>query len=667
MEPKLCRVQSSYRQTIYLNYRPFIVVGVCLPEFLGTPSSFRPDVWIPIQPFRDRYVSWTARAVQRDVPLVRVYARLVDGVTPQRAFSELAGIARGLDETYPRQDEPRRLRLEKATWIDPASRLGEMPTIRLMVIAVTILLLLVCANTSNLLLALARGREREINVRAVLGASPAGLLRLVLIETTLIAGTAGVISLLLAGPASSRLGSYFARPSVWGENVARIASVDGRVLLWSFLATALAGLLIGSLPAWRSSRRNLMGTLRSSGTGAGTQPKTLFGWRLPELQSALVASQVTLTVVLLVVAGLVLRTLIFVNQLDPGFDYDRLIVTHISTSSTDLTPEQRDLFFRDMARELSQEPWIESATIADYPLLSPHPSTPMRLEGQSEEATLVYSKVIPGFFEALGIEVLHGREFGPRDLQGGQDVAMVNQLLADRYFPKDRATGRKIWWPGMDGAEREFEIVGVVANTKIREFLSEPEPTVYFSYPQHRYPTGSAFIVSTRQDVTTSLTPLFQWLRAFEPHLAIVNVISYPDVVRGFLYTHRMNAELFSALGFLGIALAASGIFSVIALAVGRRRREISIRMSLGAQRRQIGSLMLRQGMLPVLTGVVVGLLISLPVARLTGTLLQGVSPSDPLTLFLGTGVIVLAALLAAVFPTVRATHIDPVRALRQE
>ncbi len=208
-------------QTIYLNYRPFIVVGVCLPEFLGTPSSFRPDVWIPIQPFRDRYVSWTARAVQRDVPLVRVYARLVDGVTPQRAFSELAGIASGLDETYPRQDEPRRLRLEKATWIDPASRLGEMPTIRLMVIAVTILLLLVCANTSNLLLALARGREREINVRAVLGASPAGLLRLVLIETTLIAGTAGVISLLLAGPASSRLGSYFARPSVWGENVAR--------------------------------------------------------------------------------------------------------------------------------------------------------------------------------------------------------------------------------------------------------------------------------------------------------------------------------------------------------------------------------------------------------------------------------------------------------------
>jgi len=217
-------------RTIFLNYRPFTVVGVASPRFLGTAASFRPDVWIPVAPFRDRYTGWAAAAEDRETPLVRVYARLRPGVGEEQGRAELAGVAAGLDEVYPRQKAPRRVRLEAATWIDPSSRLAETPTVRLMLLAAGVLLLLACANVANLLLSMALGRQREVCLRAALGASPCRLFRQVLLENVLLSGLAGGLSLLLAGPLAARLGSYFARPSVWGENVSREAAVDWRVV-----------------------------------------------------------------------------------------------------------------------------------------------------------------------------------------------------------------------------------------------------------------------------------------------------------------------------------------------------------------------------------------------------------------------------------------------------
>jgi ABC-type antimicrobial peptide transport system permease subunit len=210
---------SVLGRTIYLNFRPFTVVGVASPQFLGTAASFRPDVWIPFAPFRDRYTGWAAMAEDRDTPLVRVYGRLRTGVGEARARAGLASVAGGLDEAYPRKTRPRRIHLGRATWIDPSARLSETPTVRLMMVAAAVFLLLACANVANLLLSLSAGRQREISVRAALGASPGRLFRQVLTENVLLSGVAGGVALLLAGPASARLGSYFARPSVWGANV----------------------------------------------------------------------------------------------------------------------------------------------------------------------------------------------------------------------------------------------------------------------------------------------------------------------------------------------------------------------------------------------------------------------------------------------------------------
>jgi predicted permease len=644
------------------------VVGVASPQFLGTASDFRPDVWIPFAPFKDRYTGWAARAEDRDTPLVRVYGRLGAGVSQPRARAGLEVVASGLDEAYPRQTRPRRVHLGRATWIDPSARLSETPTVRLMMVAAAVFLLLACANVGNLLLSLATGRRREIAVRAALGASPGRLFRQVLAENVLLSGVAGGVGLLLAGPASARLGSYFARPSVWGANVSREASLDLQVLAFALALSLATGVVSGLMPALQAWSPNLVDALKAETHLSAGSTKRLWGRSAPGVSDMLVAAQAGLSVLLLVLAGLILRTLVSVGNLDPGFSYDRLVVTHISTSSTTLEATDRDRFFREIARQLGDEPWVRGATVADFPLLSQHRSAELRVEGQTDLVPLVYSKVLPGFFETLDVGILQGRGFVAGDEAGSRDVAVVNESLARRFFPGEEPVGRRVWWPDMDGAaERVFEIVGVVKDTKTQDFLAVPEPTVYFSYPQHDYPTGSALLVSVAGDPGASVPTLYRWLRDYEPHLAIVNVVPYPEVVRGLLYTHRMNAEMFSGLALLGLVLATVGVFSVVTLAVSRRTREIGIRMSLGARRRDIVRLVLRRALVPVVLGLGVGLAASFGATGLVRSLLHGVEPNDLLTLATGTAVLLAAAVSAACLPARRAASVDPMKALRHE
>ncbi len=654
-------------RTVHLNFRPFTVVGVMAPEFAGVAADFRPDVWIPIAPFKDRYVGWARRSDDRDVPLVRVFGRLGPGTSPEAASTELSAIAQGLEEAYPRTTTPRRVRLDEATWIDPKTRAQEWSTVRVMMIAAAGLLLLVCANVGNLLLSIASGRQQELTMRAALGASPGNLVGQVLMESLLLSTIAGGIALVVAVPASARLGSYFARPSVWGENVAREAGIDLRVVGFALTISVLVGALAGLLPAIRASRRDLVATLKAGGKSTEAA-KRIGGWRLPGARDLLVTAQVGLAVALLVVAGLVLRTFGSVRDLDPGFDYDSLVVTHLSTSSTTLQPEEREGFFREISERLTDEAWVRSATVADYPLLSPHPTMEFKLEGQDEASNLVYSRVIPGFFESLEIEATDGRTFAAGDVGGAPDVAIVNESLARRFFADGSVVGRRVWWPQSEGeADREFQIVGVVKDTKTRDFFADPEPTLYFSYPQFMYPTGSALVVSTHSDPRSTVLQLNRWLREFEPHLAIVNVVTYSDVVRGYQYTQRMNAELFSVLAFFGLGLAAVGIFSVMSLAVAARTREIGIRMSIGALPRDIGGLVLRRALVPVSLGLAAGIGVSFAATGLVESLLFGVEPNDPTALAVGALVLLLAALVATYLPARRAVRVDPVIALRHD
>lgn len=660
--------ESVVGTIVQLNYRPHVIVGVTAPDFLGSTAAFRPQVWIPFEPFRNRYTSWDTSAQNRDRPLVNVYGRLNAGVSGSIAGDELDALAAGLDDQIPLAQGPRRVRVHPVTWIDPSSRRTEQSTLRIMMVAAAGLLLLVCANVANLLLALTAGRTRELAVHSALGASPGKLARRVILENVLLAGGAGVVALLLAVPASARLGSYFARPSVWGENVPRVATIDLRVALFALGLAIATGLLAGLVPALRASRRDLVAVLRadsSRSVGGGVRGSAGVG-RRPRLQDVLITVQVALSVVLLVAASLVLRTLGAARDVDLGFAHDEMVASFISTSSTSVEVSDRQRFFEELAGRISDEPWVRMATVSDNAMLSPHASADLSTPGQGEPASVLYSKVHRNYFETLGITHVQGRLFTAGDSVGTPDVAVVNEAFVRRHPGEGEPVGQQVRWPGTaDAPERTFEIVGVVADAKTREVLAPPEPVLYLPYRQHNYGSGSALLIATRVSPEASVPLLYAWLREFEPHLAIINVLPYSEVVRGFLYVQRMNAELFSWLAGLGLCLAVIGVFSVTSLVVRRRTREIGVRMALGARSQDIRAVVVRQALTPVGLGLIIGLAISALGTRLVRSLLYGVEPTDPVALAAGLLVFALAALGAIYVPARRAMSVEPVEALR--
>jgi predicted permease len=411
----------------------------------------------------------------------------------------------------------------------------------------------------------------------------------------------------------------------------------------------------------------VLDTLKTDVVARTGSHRRVFGRRVPGAQDLLVTTQVALSVILLVVAGLVLRTLATVNGRDPGFAYDRMVAAQISTSSTEVAATDRGRFLMELARDLQQEPWVDAVAGAGNALLSPHSMMNTRFPGQEEPVPLVTSRANPGFFRNLEIEVLEGRPFAVGDTAGAPDVAIVNATLAAQYFPGQSPLGQPMWWPSPDGTQRRFEIVGVTGDVMARNFLIDPEPMAFVAGPQHPYGTSNALMITPSIDPSASVPMLYRWLRDYESFLAIINVLPYAEVVSGFVYTQRMNAELFSLLAVFALILASVGIFGVMSLTVTQRTREVGIRMAIGARRWDVGGMMIRQAMVPVVLGVGAGLAASLALTRLVRSLLFGVEPTDPATLVGGTTVLVLAALAAAYLPSRRAASVDPVTALRTE
>ncbi len=431
----------------------------------------------------------------------------------------------------------------------------------------------------------------------------------------------------------------------------------------------MAGLVAGVLPALRASRRNLVAALKTSGDAAHDDPDQRKRWGSRDL---LVSAQVGLSIVLLVLAGLVLRTLNHVARLDPGFEADHLVSSLVSISARDLTQEERILFYRNLLDRLNAEPWVRVASMSDYAPTGSRRSATLRLEGHDEPASLPFYAVHSGYFEALGLDVLRGRPLDARDKEDTPAVAVINEALARRFFEGENPIGRRMWWPGKEGtSERSFEIVGVARSMRGSDFFAEPDPLVYVSYPQsypqHRYNPGNTLAIATVVDPEAALPLIERLLRDFDPDLAIYNVLPYRDIVRGALYSQRMNAELFSVVALLGLALAAAGIFSVMNLAVTRRTREIGIRMAIGAHRTDIARLVIGKALTPVALGLTGGLLATLAMTRLVRSLLHGVQATDPLSFTAATGVLVAAALLAAYLPARRAAAVDPLTSLRSE
>jgi putative ABC transport system permease protein len=490
--------------------------------------------------------------------------------------------------------------------------------------------------------------------------------RQLLTESHLLSALAGGVALALAGPAGHRLSSYFARPSVWGANVARDIVVSPGVMIFAFAIAVATGVVTGLIPALRGAGRNPAesigaGATRSSTGGARRR-------RLPGTRDLLIAGQIAICVVLLFVAGLVLRTLEATRSVDPGFDTSQTLATYVSTSSMGVPIAERHRFYEDLIRRLDEVPWVVGATVAESAPLSGHPKLDLLPPDRSDPIQTTVARVWPGYFELLGMQIVRGRAFLVTDTVAATGVVVVNQTLAERMVGDADPLGRTLWLPGGEGEpDRGFEVVGVARDVRQVALLEDPGPVAYFSLPQVYSRPGNALVLKVRGDPAAAVGLLEQELHAVDTRLAILNTLSYRDVVSGSLYVQRMNAELFTVIAALGLLLAATGVLAVVALAVAARRREIGIRVAVGADWVAVTKAVAGPMGVAVLIGLGLGLVGSFGAMRLVGSLLWGVAAQDPTALAVGVGVLVVTTVLAAAVPLRRALRADPVVALRAE
>jgi predicted permease len=652
--------------TIYFNNEAYTIVGVAGPEFRGSSAGYRPQFWLPFEQYLRVYRPGPGTRENRETGSVIPIVRPSEGVSRAQARASLQSFARGLDSRTPLAQRTRRLVLEPATWISPETRDAEGSTTRIMMAAAGFLLLLACANVANLVLSAGARRHPEMAIRSAIGATRWRLVRQLVTESLLLSGSAGVAALMLAGPLAGRLSSYFARPSVWGANVPRDIVVAPRVMLFALAAAVITGVATGLVPALRASARRPGEALRAGG-GRSIAGRSIRS-RLPGTRDLLVSAQIAICVVLLFVAGLVLRTLETTRNVDPGFDTDRTLASYVSTSSMGVPIPERHRFYEELILRFEDLPWVEAATVAENAPLSGHPLQDLLPEIGADPVNATVARVWPGYFEVLEMDLVRGRTFLVTDTVDADGVIVVNESLATRLSADGRVVGRRLWWAGSDGEpDRSYEVVGVVRDVKQVTLLDEPGPVAYLSLPQVYSRPGNALLVKVRGDPAAAVDPMERELHEVDTRLAIVNILPYRDVVEGFLYTQRMNAELFTVIAALGLLLATAGVFAVVTLAVAGRRREIGIRIAIGADGPSIARSVLEPIGGAVLVGLAAGLAGALGATKLVGSLLWGVAPVDPVAFAVGVGVLLLAIALAVRTPLQRAMAIDPIGSLRAD
>jgi predicted permease len=638
-------------RAIRLNDENHIVVGV-MPQDAQLP--FDTDVWLPLSRLRTDLLTNRVRH-----PL-EVVARLKAGVTAPQARAELEAIARRLEQEYPATNKTIGVSL------DPLHEqlTGDLkPALLLLFGTVGLVLLITCANVANLLLGRATERQREVAVRAALGAGRGRLFRQFLTESFLLAWLGGAGGLLLAIWSLPLLRAALPGATTDQLPALKAVSPDLRILGFTLLVTMLTGALFGLIPAFQLSRLNLNQTLKEGG-------KASAGGAQRRASRALVTAEVALTTVALVGAGLLLRSFQRLTQGDPGFRADHLLSAQLTLPSSKYQNyEQVKSFHQRLLPLIAALPGVEGvATVDNFPLAASNAKTRFAIEGAPRPApgqfpTAQLRAVSHDYFRVMGIAVKRGRAFTEDDLLNNRVFQIINETLARRYFPNEDPVGKKILNGVMFPNPVAVPIIGVVADVKDLGLAAPVEPTIYSPVFSNRAllmirsagePAGLASAVRQAVSTTDSEQPIHR-IRTMEEALSVS------------LARRRLSALLTGAFAALALLLAAIGIYGVLAWTVSERTREIGIRLALGAQTGDVLKLVISQGMKLTLLGLAVGVAASLPAARAMKSLLFGVGAGDPTTFAVIALLLVLTALLACYLPARKATKVDPVVAIRSE
>jgi predicted permease len=644
-------------RTVELNKMPFTVVGIAPEGFKGTEVGLSLDAWIPMM-MHEVIQSGGNRLEERGERWLDGLARLKPGVSLSQAQAEMRTITEHLNQEYPDSNNGVTVKLHPL-WRSPEGATRVLgPVLIILMSVVGVVLLIACANVANLLLVRAAGRQREIAIRLSLGAGRWRLVRQLLTESILLALMGGVLAVVMALWTSDLL-LLFVPVTEFPVNMD--LGIDVGVLLFTLLVSLLTGLLFGLVPALQASRPDLVRSLKQESTTSTT------GRGKGRLRNVLVVSQVSLSLVLLIAAGLFLRSIQKAQVMDPGFNAEKVLLASVDLFPNGYEPEQGRQLFEQIREEIGALPGVESVSFARRtPLgLGGSSSTSFTVEGyepaEGERPYAYYNMVGPDYFRTMEIPMVHGREFTPQDRYGAQTALIVNESLARRYWPGEDPIGKRIAFGG-----DFFPIVGVARDSKYHQLDDAGLPFVYFPVLQFFRP-DTTIHVRTTGDPASYAGAVRHTIAVLDPTLPVFGINSLENAISAASIQQRIAGSLLGVFGFLALVLAAIGLYGVLSYAAGQRTHEIGIRMALGARQRDALNLVLGQGMLLAVVGLVCGIVISLIVTRLLSSVLYGVSATDP---FIFSGVVLLLGLVAlgaCYIPARRAARVDPLVALRYE
>lgn len=649
---------NAVGSSIKVNGEPATVIGVAARDFAGLESIYSPEIYVPFVKLAGK-----TSLEDRNAHGSRTWARIKPGVTPEQLEAAFNVRSEQLAKEYPATNKNVKVRVFPS-WearFEPGTGGLLKPASLILFFVVGAVLLIACANVANLLLARATGVQREVAVRIALGASRNRLVRQFLVESAVLSVLGALAACLMAYWSAASLSSI--RP-IPGTPVGFDIRVDTRVLIVTGVVALLTSILFGLIPALRATNPELVPSLKGEETTLGKSGRKF------SMRNILVVGQVALSIVLLVSAGLFLRSLRLGQQTDMGIRKDGALVATFDVGLRNYDEARGRAYSRDLLARVRALPGVESATLAaPLPLDYNTGFSEVIVDGrqvapEKEKIGVMTSRVEPGYFEVMGTRLLEGRGFTEADAEGAPKVAIVNQRMAQTYWPGQSVIGKRIRLSQRDSDP--WEIVGVAQNGKYRLYFEPPLDYLYLPLRQS-YRSTASIIAVTKGDPASLAAPIRREAAALDPDLPLFAVRTMKEFMDARFGLPVLFSSLLTVFGAMGLTLAGVGIYGVMAYSVGRRTREIGVRMALGAPPSRVLGLVLTQGMKLTLIGLALGVLLALGAGRALNAMLFGVSGSDPIT-FLGISVLLASvAILACYIPARRAAKVDPLVALRQE
>jgi predicted permease len=655
-------------KTIRLNGAPFTIVGVIDPGFTRLTPGKSHDLWVPLSQAGSLKPGWNdQRRTIEDATnwWLAIVGRLKPGVSMAQAHAATSLVFRnevlhGAKPLLKEIDEPQLALLPAQKGLVGFRQFYDKP-IYILTVAVGIVLLIACANIAALLLARATAREKEMAVRLALGAGRARIIRQLLTESLLLSSAGAALGIVLADWSAQALAAFISNNAY--STLFIDTRPDARILAFTLGIALLTGILFGIAPAFRGSRINVAPALKES---AASSDATKVAGRHFGLGSALIVAQVALSVVVLTGAGLLVRTLANLRNIDPGFDTHNVLLFGINPKLTGYSNDRILTLYSELQTRLASIPGVISASYSSDTLLSAGLWTSgVHIQGQSEKTTVETNMLAvgPSFFETMRLPLLNGRTFAALDLRSTPAVAIVNQTFVRRFLEGRNPIGLYLGGTTPSGNKVEREIVGVVADAKYDDLRKPLEPTAYIPLQE-----GEAYFALRTSTKSEALIPeVHRIVGALDDNLPLFGMRTQTETIDRLLFNERLVAQLSSLFGGLALILACVGLYGLLSYEVARRTREIGIRTALGAQRREIFRLVLFQGLTLAMVGALVGIGAAIGVTRYLGSLLYGIGATDPATFVIIAFLLIAVALLACYIPSRRATRVDPLVALRYE